>query len=143
MCKVGDLLLIKNATVHGKRIGVHPFMVLDDNAGIIKGTYSYDFIALLSSSCETDYKKDKLHKYKTNLSLTKDDKIIDDDTYINKDSMIEATPVYYFDKTKIDYQNFGHVSPDIYELVLEFFNELVEAGCKFELITDQATKLDS
>ena len=62
MCKIGDILLIYNAK-NGQYVGKHPFIVLDDNAGKVRGVYSYDFIGLLVSSANTEEKKERLRSF--------------------------------------------------------------------------------
>ena len=53
MCKIGDILLIYNAKNKRKPVGTHPFLVLDDTNGIVRGIYKFDFIGLLLTSAET------------------------------------------------------------------------------------------
>ena len=60
MCKIGDILLIYNAKNKKKPVGMHPFLVLDDTNGIVRGVYKFDFIGLLLTSVETEERKEKL-----------------------------------------------------------------------------------
>ena len=60
MCKIGDILLIYNARNKKKPVGMHPFIVLDDTNGVVRGIYKYDFIGLLLTSAPTEERTKKL-----------------------------------------------------------------------------------
>lgn len=137
MCKIGDILLIYDAK-DKYSIGQHPFIVLDDTAGTVKGVYSYDFVGLLMSSANSEKKKQKLKKYEGNLSIMADDKIINDVSYDNRDAYVKADQFFYFDKDKITYIKIGSVIPDIFNLIIEFINELSSSGVEFRQIIDNA-----
>ena len=102
MCKIGDILVIYNAE-NGKSVGKHPFIVLDDTNGIVRGVYAYDFIGLLLTSANTEEKKEKVRKRDGNFPIAEEDKIIDndDDKTDNRYSYVEADHFFYFDKNKI------------------------------------------
>ena len=136
MCKVGDIILISRVKDGTARIGKHPFLVLDDTNGVIRGTYEYDFIALLMSSNTTQAKHDKLHRFPGNFPIAAEDKIITDDSYDNVDAFVKAEQFYYFDKSKINYIQLGTLDEDIFNLLLEFMNELKEKGVEFIQIVD-------
>ena len=137
MCKIGDILLIYDAK-DKYSIGQHPFIVLDDTAGMVKGFYSYDFVGLLMSSANSEKKKQKLKKYEGNLSIIADDKIIDDTNYDNRNAYVKADQFFYFDKDKITYIKIGSVIPDIFNLIVEFIKELSSSGVEFRQIIDNA-----
>lgn len=142
MCKIGDILLIYNAR-NRKPVGVHPFIVLDDSNGTISGMYSYDFIGLLLTSADTEEKKERLKKIDGNFPISPDDKIIDESK--NKDnrySYVEADQFFYFDKNKIKYIHLGIIDPDIYNLIVEFIEELSENGVTIKQIIDKASKTE-
>ena len=136
MCKVGDIILISRIKDGTARIGKHPFLVLDDTNGVIRGTYEYDFIALLMSSNTTQAKHDKLHRFPGNFPIAAEDKIITDDSYDNVDAFVKAEQFYYFDKSKINYIQLGTLDEDIFNLLLEFMNELKEKGVELIQIVD-------
>ncbi len=137
MCKIGDILLIYDAK-DKYSIGKHPFIVLDDTAGTVKGFYSYDFVGLLMSSANSEKKKQKLKKYEGNLSIMADEKIINDANYDNRDAYVKADQFFYFDKDKIAYIKIGSVIPDMFNLIIEFINELSSSGVEFRQIIDNA-----
>lgn len=141
MCKIGDILLIYNATRNKRPVGAHPFIVLDDRNGIVKGMYSYDFIGLLMSSADTEEKRQKLHKYDGNFPISQDDKICDNENYNNLPAYAKAEQFYYFSKDKIHYMHIARLEPDIYEIILEFIDELNANGMQFEQILDKAVKI--
>lgn len=142
MCKIGDILLIYNAK-NKVPIGAHPFIVLDDTSGKVSGMYSYDFIGLLMSSADTKEKKDKLKKYESNLPISSDDKIMSDKYKTqNKYSYLKVDQFFYFDKQKIRYIQIGSLVPDIFNLIVEFIEELSSKGVTFKQILDKAEKIE-
>ena len=141
MCKIGDLILIDNPSVNGNDIGRHPFLVLDDEGGIVRGTYDFDFIGLLLSSNETELKRQKMLKYETNFPITKDDKVISDLNYTNLNSFIEVSPLYYFSKSEISFKRVGRIEEDIFNLIMEYIEELSKKGTEFKVVLDKAKKI--
>ena len=71
-----------------------------------------------------------------------DDKIIDNEKYNNKDAYVKADQFFYFSKDKIKYIKIGSISPDIFNLIVEFIQELSLDGVKFQQIVDNA-KIES
>lgn len=143
MCKVGDILLIYNAR-NKAPIGMHPFIVLDDTNGIVRGIYSYDFIGLLLTSANTEEKKARLKKVEGNFPIAPDDKILDTSKLSdNRPAYVEADQFFYFDKTKIKYMHIGRLEEDIYNLITEFIQELNQNGVLIKQITDKARKIES
>lgn len=142
MCKIGDILLIYNAK-NRKPVGMHPFIVLDDTNGKVSGVYSYDFIGLLLTSADTDEKKERLKKIDGNFPIAEDDKIMDaDKNYDNRFSYVEADQFFYFDKSKIKYIHIGRLEPDIYNLIIDFIQEMNSNGVLIKQIVDKATKIE-
>lgn len=144
MCKIGDILLIYNAKNKRKPVGMHPFLVLDDTNGIVRGVYKFDFIGLLLTSANTEERKEKLKQYVGNFPISEDDKVMvegrkDDNRY----SFVEADQFFYFDKEKIKYIHLGTIELDIYNLIIEFIEEISEDGVKIKQILDKATRIDS
>ena len=141
MCKIGDILLIYNAR-NRRPVGAHPFIVLDDSNGTVSGMYSYDFIGLLLTSANTEEKKERLRKIDGNFPISPDDKIVEESKKSdNRYSYVEADQFFYFDKTKIKYIHLGSIEPDIYNLIIEFIEELAEKGITIHQIIDKASKI--
>lgn len=142
MCKIGDILLIYNAK-NRKPIGMHPFIVLDDTNGKVSGVYSYDFIGLLLTSANTEEKKERLRQIEGNFPIAEDDKIMNEGKeQDNRYSYVEADQFFYFDKNKINYIHIGKIEPDIYNLIIEFIEEISNNGVQIKRILDKATKIE-
>ena len=142
MCKVGDILLIFNAR-NKRSVGMHPFIVLDDSEGKVSGVYSYNFIGLLLTSADTEEKKERLSKIEGNFPIAEEDKILNEGrNHDNRDAYVEADQFFYFDKHKIKYIRIGSIEPDIYNLIVEFIEELGENGKQIHRILDKATKIE-
>ena len=141
MCKIGDIILINNAKDNKGYVGQHPFIVIDDQGGTVRGLYEYDFIALLTSSMETDEKIEKMRKYPGNLPLKKEDKTVFSPK-INKDAFVQADKFFYFHKEKISFSSYGQLNGDIYDLLIEFIQELSEQGIPISQIFSKAKKIE-
>ena len=142
MCKIGDILLIFNAR-NKRPVGMHPFIVLDDSNGKVSGVYSYDFIGLLLTSADTEEKKEKLGKIEGNFPIAEKDKILNEGKdKDNRDSYVEADQFFYFDKSKIKYIHIGTLEPDIYNLIIEFIEEISQDGAQIKRILDKAKRIE-
>lgn len=142
MCKIGDILLIYNAK-NKKPVGMHPFIVLDDEAGIVRGVYAYDFIGLLLTSANTPEKRERLSKYDGNFPIAPDDKSMDNSKLSdNRFAYAEVDQFFYFDKERIKYIQIGNLNEDIYDLIINFIEELNEKGIEFKQILDKATRIE-
>lgn len=143
MCKIGDILLIYNATNKKRLVGMHPFIVLDDTNGIVRGVYTYDFIGLLLTSADTEEKKERLKQIDGNFPIAEDDKILNDGKDSdNRFSYVEADQFFYFDKSKIKYIHIGTLDPEIHNLIVEFIEEISNNGVQIRQILDKATKIN-
>lgn len=134
MCKIGDIILVYNPKRYKKSIGVHSFVVLDDTHGKVK-SMDFDFVGLLMSSMETDEKREKLMKYDGNFPITPDEQDIKKGGN-GKDACIKAEQFYYFNKSTIKYRVLGKLDEEIFNLLIEFIEELNQRGIQFEQITD-------
>ena len=133
MCKIGDIILVYNPKRFQKPIGMHSFVVLDDSHGTIKGM-DFDFVGLIMSSMDTKDKYEKLMKYDANFPITPDEQDIEDGGNGRK-ACIKAEQFYYFNKEKITYKVLGRLDEDVFNLLIEFIEELNERGIKFQQIT--------
>lgn len=132
MCQIGDIILVYNPKRFRKPIGMHSFVVLDDKHGKIRG-FDFDFIGLLMSSMDTEDKREKLMKYDGNFPITPEEQDIEDGGN-GKDACIKAEQFYYFSKDKIKYQVIGRLEEDVFNLLIEFIEELNEKGIHFQQI---------
>lgn len=133
MCKIGDIILVYNPKRFRKPIGMHSFVVLDDREGMIQGM-DFDFVGLLMSSMDTDDKHEKLMKYDGNFPITPDEQDIEDGGN-GKAACIKAEQFYYFNKDKIKYQVLGRLDEEVFNLLIEFIEELNQKGIQFQQIT--------
>ena len=146
MCKIGDILVIYNPTVNNKPIGRHAFIVLDDSNGVVSGMFEYDFISLLLTSYKDndEARKERLSKWEGNLHITKADKILysENSNIDNRNSFVEANNFFYFSKDKISFKKIGQIDPDVFEIIIEFIEELNKKGVVFNRIIDKARQIE-
>lgn len=145
MCEIGDLIVVYNPKANHRPIGKHTFVVLDDTNGIVSGMFEYDFISLLLTSYADDDKDrhDKLQTYEGNMHISKDDKIITDpQNDYNKNSYVQANNFFYFEKSKIAYRKIGRIETDVFNLIIEFIQELNSQGISINRIIDKAKKIE-
>lgn len=133
MCQIGDIILVYNPKRFSKPIGMHSFVVLDDTQGKIRG-FDFDFIGLLMSSMDTEDKHERLMKYDGNFPIAPDEQDIEDGGN-GKSACIKAEQFYFFNKDKINYKVIGRLDEDIFNLLVEFIEELNEKGLQFQQIT--------
>lgn len=132
MCKIGDIILVYNPKRFHQSIGRHSFVVIEDTGGKIAGM-DFDFIGLLMSSMDTDEKRDKLMKYDCNFPITPDEQDILDGGN-GKPACIKSEQFYYFNKECIKYRVLGRLDEDIFNLLIEFIDELNLKGVHFQQI---------
>lgn len=140
MCKIGDILLIYNAR-NRRPVGMHPFIVLDDNNDIVSGIYSYDFIGLLMTSADTPEKRERIGNIEGNFPIDPEDKNCPSGESDNRYSYVEANQFFYFSKDKIKFTHIGTLDPEIYNLIIEYIEELAERGITIQQIFDKAKKI--
>ena len=132
MCQIGDIILVYNPKRFRKPIGMHSFVVLDDTQGKIQG-FDFDFIGLLMSSMSTEDRRKKLMQYDANFPITPEEQDIENGGN-GKSACIKAEQFYYFNKESIKYKVIGKLDEDIFNLLIEFIQELNEEGVKFQQI---------
>lgn len=134
MCRIGDIILVNPLKGHGRNIGKHSFVVIDDNEGNIRGL-DFNMVGLIMSSMDTEEKRKKLMKYPANLPLSSDEQIIEGNGN-GKDACVKADQFYYFNKSTCKYRVLGNLDSEVFNLLIEFINELADKGLKFETILD-------
>ena len=134
MCKIGDIILVYNPKRFKKSIGMHSFVVLDDTQGKIK-SMDFDFIGLIMSSMDADEKYKKLMKYDANFPISPDEQDIESGGN-GKRACIKAEQFYYFNKDSIKFKVLGALDKDIFNLLIEFINELAAHNVSFQQIFD-------
>lgn len=133
MCKAGDIIVVYKPLCQNKNIGTHPFVVLNEDGGKIKGI-EFDFVGLLMSSIDTEEKHKKLMKYKANFPITTEEQDIAKGKPTK--SCIKADQLYFFNEDKIKYKVLGKLDKDIFELLNEFIEELRQDDAKFRIVLD-------
>lgn len=123
MCKVGDIIVVKDYKSHGASIKRHSFVVLSTDKGQITGL-EYDLVCNVMSSFHSEEHKKSKMKYPGNFEYSADQENIDNGH--GKDGYIKAEQFYYFDRNKIDFYVLGNVDPELFNALLEFINSLEE-----------------
>lgn len=134
MCTVGDIILVYNPIREQKPIGIHSFVVLDDCKGTIKGL-EFDFIGLLMSSMDTDKKRKKLMKFDGNFPITPDEQNIMNGGN-GKQACIKSEQFYFFNKNSVKFKVIGKLDAEVFNLLIEFIEELNKNGITFQQILD-------
>lgn len=123
MCKVGDIIVVKDCKRDGKNIGRHSFVVLNANQGEIEGL-SFDLVCNIMSSLEgkgEEYKKMKL-SYPENMPYEPSEENI-----INghgKEGFIKAGAFFLFNRADIDFYVIGNVEIELYLKLLSFIKNM-------------------
>ena len=69
MCKLGDVIVIKEfKNEYGKIIPKHSFVIINDEADYVEG-FNYDFVANMLCSFHSNKHKTQKLKYKQNLPI--------------------------------------------------------------------------
>ncbi|EDS77118.1 conserved hypothetical protein [Clostridium botulinum C str. Eklund] len=130
MCKVGDIILIKNYVDNEKKLDQHSFVVLSDESGKIQGL-DYNIICNVMSSFKNKKQQEKKLQYAGNFPITHNDTVTHPDN--GKDGYIKAEQLYYFNKDKLDYMVIGQIKPEAFNLLMEFIEKL---DVEFKIIID-------
>lgn len=123
MCKIGDIIVVKNCNRDGKNIGRHSFVVLSTDKGEIEGL-SFDLVCNIMSSFEgkgEDYKRRKL-SYPENMPYSPADENIQDGH--GKDGFIKAGIYFFFNRESIEYTVIGNVETELYLKLMDFIQHM-------------------
>ena len=127
MCKAGDIIVVdKYIGEDGKNIGKHSFIVVDDNADIIKGI-PYTFVTNVISSFKNEKHKERKLNFREDLEIIefeKNGKKIKP----KKDSYIKEDQLIYFNKSKIDYYILGKISDELFDKLILLIMTLNKKG---------------
>lgn len=121
MCRLGDIILIRRYEHHGVPINNHSFVVIEDSGGQIEGV-PFDFIGNVFSSFKSEDQKQKKLSFPGNIEVSHNDTQIANSN--RKDGFIKAEQFYYFNKSKIDYQVIGTMTPEMFNKLIDFISEL-------------------
>ena len=129
MCKVGDIIVVKNYRSHGTVINRHSFVVLSTEKGQIQGL-DFDLVCNLMSSFHSEEHKKQKMKYPGNFPYSAEQEHIKNGH--GKEGYIKAEQFYYFDRDKTDFYVLGNVEPELFNELLAYIQTLEE----IENITD-------
>ena len=130
MCKKRDIILVEKFKSQGADVGIHSFVVLEDNGGEIKGL-RFDMICNVLSSFKSAKQRAKKLTYPGNYPITATDVTVPGGNH--KDGYIKADQFYYFDKSKITYHVIGQMKAEAFNDLIDFINE---STFEIETITD-------
>ncbi len=122
MCKVGDIIVVKNYKSQGGHIGKHSFVVLSTENGQIQGL-DYDMVCNVMSSFHSEEHKRKKLGYPGNFEYDAEQENIQGSGH-GKSGFIKAEQFYYFDRKKTDFYVLGNVTPELFNDLLEFIKKL-------------------
>lgn len=123
MCKVGDIIVVKNYKSHGTIINRHSFVVLSTEKGQIQGL-DFDLVCnVMSSFHSEEHKKQKL-RYPGNFLYSAEQEHIKNGH--SKEGYIKAEQFYYFDREKTDFYVLGNVEPELFNKLLAYIQTLDE-----------------
>lgn len=121
MCKVGDIIVVKNYKSHGREINRHSFVVLSTDKGQIQGL-DFDLVCNVMSSFHSEEHRINKLRYQGNLEYSADRECIKKGH--SKEGYIKADQFYYFDRNKIDFYVLGNVEPELFNELLVFIGGL-------------------
>lgn len=123
MCKVGDIIVVKNYKSQGTSISKHSFVVLSTEQGKITGL-EYDLVCNVMSSFHSEEHRKSKMKFPGNFEYSAEQENIAKGH--GKDGYIKAEQFYYFDRSKTDFYVLGNVAPELFNALLEFISGLEE-----------------
>lgn len=123
MCKVGDIVVIRNYKSQGAEIRRHSFVVLSTDQGKIQGL-DFDMVCNVMSSFHSEEHKKKKLGFPGNFEYSANDENIQNRH--GKDGFIKAEQFYYFDQSKTDFYVLGNVEPELFNALMKFISELDE-----------------
>lgn len=106
MCKIGEIILIKNyKDCEGDPVSKHPFIIIEDNNGEIQGM-QFDFASTVVCSFRDDEHRERKLKHDGNMEILSEQGV-------KKDGYIKADQIHYFDKNKIEFRVVGMATDDL------------------------------
>jgi len=121
MCRVGDIIVIKNYESHGKKLDRHSFVVLGIGNGEIEGM-DFDMVCNVMSSFHSDEHRESKLRFHGNIEYAPSDENVPGGHGIG--GYIKADQLYYFKRDLIEYYVIGSVSPELFIRLKEFINRL-------------------
>ena len=129
MCRVGDIIVIKEYKSQNTVLHRHSFVVLNVDGGKISGM-DYDMVCNVMSSFHSEDHREKKLRFPGNFEYSSDHENIKNGH--GKDGYIKADQLYYFDSSTIDYYVIGNITPELFNQLIDFISKLEN----IEQITD-------
>ena len=125
MCKLGDIIVVKESRdSKGVIVPKHSFVVINDDNNFIEG-YSYDFVS--NMMCSFHNKEHKRHKLSIESNLEIDKNQVIGDKLNDNDGYIKADELYYFKKGNIEYKVIAHMRDEflceLVQLILKLYDK--------------------
>lgn len=123
MCKVGDIIVVKNFVSQGETLTRHSFVVLSTDHGKIQGL-DYDLVCNVMSSFHSEEQRKKKLGYPGNFEYSANEENIRNGH--GKAGYIKAEQFYYFDSSKTDFYVLGNVTQELFNALIEFIKQLTD-----------------
>ena len=130
MCKQRDIILVENFKSQGNTVGVHPFVVIDDEGGEIRGL-PFDMICNVFSSFKSPEQRARKLSYPGKYPVTAAEAHVPGGN--GRDGYIKTDQFYYFNKSNITYRIIGEMDADTFDDLIDFINQ---STFDIEIITD-------
>lgn len=127
MCKIGDIILIKNYKDGETDLSRHSFIVLSDNSSEVMGL-PYDIICNVMSSFSSEEQKQRKLSYPYNKEITLSDRTVPSGN--DKEGYIKAEQFYYFNKSKTEYTVIGQMTVEAFNELIDFINDIPDEKIK-------------
>ena len=126
MCKLGDVIIIKEfKNENDEIVSRHSFVVINDEPDFVEG-FKYDFVSNMLCSFHDENHKNKKLKFKENMPV-KENKI-SGERINDKEGYIKADQLYYFDKNTIEYKVIAHLDNELLGELVQLILELQSQG---------------
>lgn len=129
MCKVGDIIVVKNYKSHGMPLSQHSFVVVSLENGQICGM-DYDMVCTVMSSFHSEEHRQKKLSYPGNVEYSTNEEIVNGGH--GRAGFIKADQLYYFVQSDLNYYTIGEITPELLKRLLE----CIESLDKIEQIID-------
>lgn len=132
MCKVGDIIVIKDCKTGTGSIGRHSFVVLETDKGEIEGL-PFDLVCNIMSSLEgkgEEYKQKKL-SFPENMPYDPSEENV-----INghgREGFIKAGVYFFFNRSDIEFTVIGNVQTELYLRLLDYIKHMNPEDIKYIL----------
>ena len=134
MCKLGDIIVIKNfKNENGNVISKHSFVVINAEKDFVEGL-KYDFVSNIMCSFHNEVQRRKKLRFVENLPIK--EKFISGEKINSKDGYIKADQLYYFDKELIEYKVIAHMEQELLEELVQLILFLNNKGLLKSITTN-------